>query len=97
MNKRWKRAEDWWWKQTGWNREGHIKRGVPCADLTCELFSLDVTTRKKLPALIVKEMADAKSHSKDNQIPLVAIHAEGEDMKDGVVIMTVKDFLELHG
>ncbi|MBA7598387.1 hypothetical protein ES703_05402 [subsurface metagenome] len=96
VNRRWKLAETWWWKQTGWKRLGHIRRGVSCADLSSPMFSLDVTTMKKMPAKIEKEMLDAEYHAQSTQTAIVAMHAEGEDMKRGVVMMRVSEFLALH-
>lgn len=96
VNRRWKSAEDWWFKQTGWKRLGHMKRGVACADLESPIFSLEVTTIKKMPAKVEGEMLDAEYHSWSNQVAIVALHADGEDMKRGIVMMRARDFLDLH-
>ena len=96
INRRFKRAEDWWWKQTGWKRFGHLRRGVSCADLESPLFSLDVTTSKKLPAKLKKEMIDAEFHARGTgKTAIVAMHEEGADMMDGIVSMKVRSFFDL--
>lgn len=94
--RRWKLAETWWFKHTGWKRKGHLLRGLPVADLTSEMFSLEVTTMQKMPASIAGEMKDAEGHARPEQIALVAMHEEGADMMNGVVMMRVRDFLNLH-
>ena len=96
INKRWKLAETWWWKVTGWERLGHIKRGVSCPDLKSPLFSLDVKSSSKLPKWLSDYMTETEAHTKDGQIPIVALHAPRIDMKKGFVVMRVKDFLDLH-
>ena len=93
--RRWKRAEDWWWKQTGWCRLGHLLRGVSCADLQNEIFSLDITTRGKVPKWFEQEMIDAEVHA-GSRVAVVAIHPVGASMKRGFVVMRVEDFLSLH-
>jgi hypothetical protein len=97
ISRRWKGAEDWWWKQiqdqSNAKRLGHIRRGVSCPDMKFWLFSLEVTTQKA-PEKIFKEMRDAQLHA-GTDIPLVAFHRAGDDMMDGIVQMTVRDFLGL--
>ncbi len=96
INNRWKRFEDWWYKQTGWRRLGHIRRGVECADLDCEMFSLDVTT-SPIPKKLLTEMADALNHRKPTQIAVVAFAPkEGLAYKEGIVCLRIQDFLDLH-
>jgi hypothetical protein len=97
ISRRWKRAEDWWWGQVQdqpkAKRMGHIRRGVSCPDMKFNGFSLEVTTQKA-PAKIFKEMRDAQFHA-GTDIALVAFHREGDDMMDGLVQMTARDFLGL--
>ena len=110
MTKHWKTVEDWLWsrvKDKGWKRRGHMEQGVGCCDLENDMFSLDATTRKKIPGWIKKEMIDARVHALqpssikhgDNyrsKIPLVVLHEHGADRMDMLVIMRWKDFEELH-
>jgi hypothetical protein len=93
VNRRWKRAEDWWAKQTGWNRKGHMLQGVSCADLSNEVYSLDVTTFKTRIPNLWSELRDAQFHATPTQLPIIALHKEGDDMKNGIICMTAEDFI----
>ena len=96
MTSRWKRCEDWWHKQTGMKRRGHMEQGLECPDAENEMFSVDITTTRKQLAFINKEMQDAEAHS-GGKVPTVVIFQEGKPMKSGFVINRVKDWLDLHG
>ena len=93
---RWKRFEDWAFKMTGWKRQGHILRGVSCADLSNEMFSLDCTIGKFTKKL-EREMSDAEGHKKPGQIAVVWLAPEeGKDFKRGLAIVRIGDFIVLH-
>ncbi len=92
---RWKRFEDWAYKQTGWKRKGHLLRGISCADLSNEIFSLDVTIAKFTKKL-EQEMADAEYHKEATQTAVVWIAPEeGIDFRSGLAIMRLGDFIDL--
>jgi len=97
VNKRFKRDEDWVNEQLGLKREGHMKRGIACADGVSDMFSVDVTRTKEKLVFIRKEMADAKAHATNTRTPIVVIFQDDYERKHGIVAMEFQDFKDLHG
>ena len=97
MTKRWKNCEDWFCKQIGCERLGHMGMGQEIADGQDAMFSYDVTTTKQKLAFINKEMIDAEAHAKGGRIPVVIIFQYNKIRGDGFAIVRAKDWIDLHG
>lgn len=97
VNKQFKRDEDWVNEQLGLKREGHMKRGISCADGVNEMFSVDTTRTSAKLAFIRRELADAKKHVSNARTPIVVIFQDGHERKHGIVVMEFQDFKDLHG
>ena len=91
IDKRWKADEDYYCKDLGLKRLGHIRRGVACADGENDVFSVDITESKGLKFLD-KELIDAQAHTSGDRLPLVITRLLQKDRGDAIVSMRYRDF-----
>jgi len=88
---RWKADEDYYCKDLGLKRLGHIRRGIACADGENDVFSVDITESKGLKFLD-KELNDAQAHASEGRLPLVITRLLQKDRGDAIVSMRYRDF-----
>jgi hypothetical protein len=61
-------------------------------------FSVEVKHRKELPDWMMEAMSQAvASMRNDTQLPLVVFHQKGQEYKDSVVMLRLKDFADYFG
>lgn len=97
VDKRWKSAEDWVCERLGLKREGHMKRGVSCADGINNMFSVDVTSTKRKLVFVNGELDDAKAHATQGRTPVVVIFQVGKRREEGIVCLRFWNFEEICG
>lgn len=68
--------------------------GGATADVLTEYFSVEVKTRKRLPALLREGMAQAMANAASLTVPLLVLHELGRKHDDDLVIMRLEDFEE---
>ena len=62
-------------------------------DIHHERFSIEVKSRKKLPAWIEDAMKQAEACAQDRQLPLVVLHHDGQRYQEALIIMRLKNVL----
>lgn len=97
VNKQFKRDEDWLCEQLGLKREGHMKRGISCADGVNEMFSYDATRTTKKLSYLRGELADAKAHATQCRTPVVVIFQNDYERKHAMVLLDFSHWVDLHG
>ncbi len=63
-------------------------------DVLHDSFSIEVKSRKKLPAWIEEAMKQAEASAKDGQMPVAVLHQDGRRYRDSLVICRLGDFAE---
>lgn len=93
---RWKRHEREIAKALGAKRNPNS--GEHRTDIDAGPFAVEVKTRKSLPVLIIKAMAQVKAAARDGQTPIVVL-SEGVQGRKGrrYVVMEFSDFVDWHG
>ena len=61
-------------------------------DIRHERLSIEVKSRKKLPAWVEDAMKQAEASAKDEQLPIVALHQDGRRYADSLVVLRFEDF-----
>lgn len=63
----------------------------------CEhpIFSFEIKSRKSFVA--VNWLEQAKRNSKEGKIPVVVVHIRGKRYNQDYVILSLKDWIDLHG
>jgi len=62
-------------------------------DIEHERLSIEVKSRKQLPAWIEDAMNQAEACAKDTQLPLVVLHQDGQRYKEALIVMRLKNVL----
>lgn len=97
VNRQFKRDEDWFAKDLGAERRGHMRRGLAEPDFVNDMFSFEHTRTSMQLAFIKDKLAEAKAHATQGRIPIVIITPRETERKDSIVVMSYQDFRELHG
>ena len=63
-------------------------------DVQHNLYSIEVKSRKSFVA--DNWMNQCKKNNKENKIPLVVVHKTGRDHENDLVIISLKDFMNLN-
>ena len=64
-------------------------------DIHHERLSIEVKSRKKLPAWIEDAMKQAEACAHDGQLPLVVLHQDGQRYQEALIVMRLKVLLSL--
>jgi hypothetical protein len=64
-------------------------------DVAHERFSIEVKSRKTLPAWLLDALAQARAATKDGRVPVAVLHQDGQQYRDALVVMRLADFVEL--
>lgn len=91
-DKTWKAAERAVARRLAGRRVGCT--GQATADVLTEHFSVEVKTRRRLPALLREGMAQATANAAPATVPLLVLHEVGCKHADDLVVMRLEDFEE---
>jgi hypothetical protein len=64
-------------------------------DIAHERLSIEVKSRKTLPAWLLDALAQARAATKDGRVPVAVLHQDGQQYRDALVVMRLADFVEL--
>jgi hypothetical protein len=64
-------------------------------DIAHERLSIEVKSRKTLPAWLLDALAQARAATKDGRVPVAVLHQDGQQYGDALVVMRLADFVEL--
>jgi hypothetical protein len=62
-------------------------------DIQHERLSIEVKSRKKLPAWIEDAVRQAEASARDGQLPVAVLHHDGRRYSDCLVVLRLKDFV----
>ncbi len=62
-------------------------------DIRHERLSIEVKSRKKLPAWIEDAVRQAEASARDGQLPVAVLHHDGRRYSDCLVVLRLKDFV----
>ncbi len=60
-------------------------------DIHHERLSIEVKSRKKLPAWLEDAMKQAEACAQGGQLPLIVLHQDGQRYQDALIVMRLKD------
>jgi hypothetical protein len=60
-------------------------------DIHHERLSIEVKSRRKLPAWLEAAMRQAEACAQDGQLPLMVLHQDGQRYQDALIVMRLKD------
>ena len=61
-------------------------------DIEHERLSIEVKSRRKLPAWLEDAMRQAETSAKDGQLPVAVLHQDGRKYRDSLVVLRLRDF-----
>jgi hypothetical protein len=91
--KNWKACERRIAKLLGGTRvpvSGHARDDSP--DIRHDRLSIEVKSRRKLPAWIEDAMKQAEVSAKDGQLPVAVLHQDGRKYWDAFVLIRLSEF-----
>lgn len=91
-DKTWKAAERRVARRFGSQRTGPAGRNLP--DIITGDLSIEVKTRKALPAWLHEALAQAERNAQPETLPVVVLHQVGDRYDDDVVVMSMKSFTQ---
>lgn len=93
MDKLWKKAERRFADILGGKRTGPTGKDSP--DITHDTLAPEVKTREELPKWFTECMDQAERNAPPGKTPLVIFHVKGERYLDALVVLRLKDFIEI--
>ena len=60
-------------------------------DIHHERLSIEVKSRRKLPAWLEDAMKQAEACAQVGQLPLIVLHQDGQRYEDALIVMRLKD------
>ena len=94
--KDWKTAERHIAKLLGGRRvpvSGRSRGDV--SDIDHECLSIEVKSRKRLPAWLEDALRQAEASARNGQLPVAVLHANGSRYLDALVVVRLEDFAEV--
>ncbi len=64
-------------------------------DVTHERLSIEVKSRKTLPAWLLDALAQARAATKDGRVPVAVLHQDGQQYWDALVVTRLADFVRM--
>ena len=61
-------------------------------DVEHPTLSVEVKSRKRIPAWLEEAMAQAEAAAKQPQLPIAVLHQDGRRYQDALVVLRLKDF-----
>lgn len=92
-DKQWKACERAVARLLGGERvpvNGRIRGSAP--DISHERLSLEVKSRKSVPAWLTEALQQATASSRDGRLPVAVIHEQGGPYADALCVMRLADF-----
>ena len=89
-NTTWKASERAIAKRLGGERVGN--RGCNTEDVAHDWLSVEVKTRKSLPAWLRDAMAQAERNAPAGRLPMVVLHQVGQRHDKDLVVLSLGDF-----
>ncbi len=65
-------------------------------DIEHESLSVEVKSRKSIPAWLRDALEQAQAASRDGRLPVAVIHEEGRPYRDALVVMSLGEFASYH-
>ena len=94
-DKLWKQTERAVARRLGGVRVG--PSGKATADVVSDWLSVEVKTRKTLPAWLLSAIEQAAKNNDDGRLPVVVLHQVGQRHDSDIVAMRLSDFEEWFG
>ncbi len=91
-DKTWKAAERRIAGRFGTKRTGPVGRNAP--DVITGDLSIEVKTRKSLPAWLHDALAQSEHNAQPGTLPIVVLHQIGDRYDDDIVMMSMKSFTQ---
>lgn len=88
----WKQCERAIAKRLGGQRVGN--RGTNTEDVTHPWLSVEVKSRKALPAWLLAALAQARANAPAGRVPLVVLHEVGQRHEGDLVMLALGDFTD---
>lgn len=66
-------------------------------DVTSSWCAAEVKTRKSLPQWLKDALRQARAGARDDQVPVVVLHELGTAYRDGIVCLSLQDFVDWYG
>src|SRR5687767_4529305 len=63
-------------------------------DIEHDTLSVEVKSRKSLPAWLENAMQQAKAASKNGELPVAVLHQDGKRYTEALVVISLKDFVD---
>lgn len=92
-NKTWKAAERHIARRFGTQRSGPSGRNIP--DVVTGALSIEVKTRRSLPAWLHDALAQAERNARPDTLAVVVLHQIGSRYDDDIVVMSMESFAQL--
>jgi hypothetical protein len=64
-------------------------------DVAHDRFSIEVKSRKTLPAWLLDALAQARAATKDGRAPVTVLHQDRQQYRDALVVMRLADFVRM--
>ncbi len=64
-------------------------------DVAHQRLSIEVKSRKTLPAWLLDALAQAQAATKDGRVPVAVLHQDCQPYQNALVVMRLGDFVEL--
>jgi len=97
MSKSWKEAEKGVAAMLGGERVSNTALGLRSADVETEAYSVEVKSRKSLPAWLLSAVNQAHRNCAAGKLPLVVLHQTGQRRVNDLVVMRLGEFREWFG
>ncbi len=94
-DKTWKASERAIARRLGGRRVGNSGRDTE--DVSHAWLSIEVKTRRSLPAWLLGAMAQARRNSPPTRLPMVVLHKVGQRHDGDLVVVTLADFQDWFG
>ncbi len=73
---------------------GRVRGDAP--DVEHESLSVEVKSRKSVPAWLRDALEQADAASRDGKLPVCVVHEEGKPYKESIVVMNLGEFASYH-
>jgi hypothetical protein len=61
-------------------------------DIEHPTLSIEVKSRKKIPAWLEDALRQAEASTKDGQLPIIVLHEDGQRYSSSLVVLRLEDF-----
>ncbi len=93
----WKKAERAVARVLGGERTSRRGLGEAVADVETKAFSVEVKTRRQLPAWLMDAVRQAVRNTSDGKLTLLVLHVVGQRHDNDLVVLRLQDFVDWFG